>query len=367
MPPERLLSRVIGGPGNPTPRLRPRRSHGPLRASVAALVLLGAATVAGFGLTVVAPAAQTVAGAATHDSWTAYVANTDGTVTPIDTATDRSGPLIHAGASTGDGAAIAITPDGRTAYYVDTDGNTVVPIDTATGTVEPAVTLPAGTYPDAIAITPDGRTAYVTGYDNTVTPIDTTTDVAGSPVGLGSACFESYGIAIAPDGTTAYVVCPSSPGLVIPVDLTTTPATAGPGSDVGDVSYGIAITPNGTRAYLADESNNEVTVVSLPHGITGPRIGVGQGPAQVAITPDGRTAFVTNSGNGGMGGTLGTVSPIDLATDTAGLDGQLGDSHRHHHREGRHSHLGPLGPVRRGGHPRPGPDGLVGRRAGRTG
>jgi YVTN family beta-propeller protein len=59
--------------------------------------------------------------------------------------------------------AIAITPNGRTAYVANCDDDTVTPINLATGTPRPAIKV--GINPDAIAITPNGRTAYVANYD----------------------------------------------------------------------------------------------------------------------------------------------------------------------------------------------------------
>jgi YVTN family beta-propeller protein len=60
----------------------------------------------------------------------------------------------------------------------------VTPIDTATNTA--LAPIPAGTYPDAIAITPDGKTAYVANVDSdTVTPIATGTNTAGKAIKVG--------------------------------------------------------------------------------------------------------------------------------------------------------------------------------------
>jgi hypothetical protein len=80
--------------------------------------------------------------------------------------------------------AIAITPDGATAYVVNYSDNTVTPITIASNTPGNPITVGAG--PDAIAITPDGATAYVVNYsDNTVTPI--TVPVITPPVCDGGA------------------------------------------------------------------------------------------------------------------------------------------------------------------------------------
>ena len=73
--------------------------------------------------------------------------------------------------------AIAITPDGKTAYVANLDSGTVTPIRTATNTALPPIK--AGRHPDAIAITPDGKTAYVANDGSgTVTPIRTATNTA---------------------------------------------------------------------------------------------------------------------------------------------------------------------------------------------
>ena len=69
-----------------------------------------------------------------------------------------------------DPAAVAVTPDGATAYVVNQTDGTVTPIDTATSTAGTPVAVGSG--PAAIAITPDGATAYVANAaDDTVTPI----------------------------------------------------------------------------------------------------------------------------------------------------------------------------------------------------
>ncbi|MGD0377864.1 MAG: hypothetical protein ABSB01_25210 [Streptosporangiaceae bacterium] len=76
--------------------------------------------------------------------------------------------------------------------------STVTPIQTATNTAGPQI--PVGICPMAIAITPDGKTAYVVdaGDDETsgrVIPIQTATNTAGSPIVAGPV---PYAIAIVP-------------------------------------------------------------------------------------------------------------------------------------------------------------------------
>jgi DNA-binding beta-propeller fold protein YncE len=106
-------------------------------------------------------------------------------VTPIDLATGSTGTPIQVG----DGPdAIAITPDGKTAYVANLDGTTgVTPIDLATGS---AGTQIPGRDCDAIAVTPDGKTVYFAstynGSDGTVTPIDVATGSEGNPIQVGN-------------------------------------------------------------------------------------------------------------------------------------------------------------------------------------
>jgi DNA-binding beta-propeller fold protein YncE len=74
------------------------------------------------------------------------------------TATHTAGRAIRVGKYPG---AIAITPDGKTAYEVSGTG-TVTPIRTATDKALKAIKVGDG--PAAIVITPNGRTAYAANY-----------------------------------------------------------------------------------------------------------------------------------------------------------------------------------------------------------
>jgi YVTN family beta-propeller protein len=169
----------------------------------------------------------------------AYVVNSgSGTVTPIRTATNTPLPPIKTGYDT---AAIAITPDGKTAYavnmgyYPNTPG-TVTPIRTATNTALPPIKIGAVTAD--IAITPDGKTAYVPNEgSSTVIPIRTATNTPLPPIktGLGP-----NSIAITPDGKTAYVTNSSS-GTVTPIRTAT--STPLPPIKTGLRPIAIAITP----------------------------------------------------------------------------------------------------------------------------
>jgi DNA-binding beta-propeller fold protein YncE len=265
---------------------------------------------------------------------TAYVVDGAGAaVTPVDLSTGNPGTPIPVG--TGPDA-IAIAPDGQTAYVVSDPGpeGTVTPIDLDTDT--PGTPIPAGNYPGALAITPDGQTAYVANGaapcntenctpDTTVTPIDLTTDTAGTPIPVGAG---PSAIAVTPNGQTAYVVNGDS-GSVTPI-ATATDTPESPillGGDGDDVS--IAIAPNGQTAYVggatfgtADtEGNSTVTPIDIATNTPGTPISFGTGDfnaSAIAITPDGQTAYAIYQS--------GLATPIDLATDTVGTPISLGSS-----------------------------------------
>ena len=252
---------------------------------------------------------EPVGTAITRDGKTAYVADHgEGTVTPIDLATNTPGTPIMVGNGP---VGIAITPDGKTAYVTDEGGSTVTPIDLATGT--PGTPIRVGNEPQGIAITPDGKTAYVTNWGgSTVTPIDLATGTPGTPISVGN---EPVGIAITPDGKTAYIT-DHGEGTVTPIDLATN--TPGTPIMVGNGPVGIAITPDGKTAYVTDDGEGTVTPIDLATGTPATPISVGKLPLGIAITPDGKTAYIANYGDG-------TLTPIDLATNTPGTPIRVGN------------------------------------------
>jgi DNA-binding beta-propeller fold protein YncE len=259
----------------------------------------------------------------------AYVGDAHtGLVTPIDLRSGRTQQPIKLGLWGIN--AIAVAPDGRTAYVVEGGvADAIIPIDLVTRTAGPAIHV-AGTRAlgSAIAITPDGQMAYVDSLNEyqespgsvTIThtipgyvvPIDLTTKKALRPIALeplntGGHIVQSQeppcltncgfgetigGIAIAPNGRTAYV---SNTGTqtsgVYPIDLTTERV----GSEIatGGVAGPIAVLPNARTAYVA--GNEFVTPVDLLSGSAGPSIRVVSQAelfSSMAITPDGHTLVV---------------------------------------------------------------------------
>ena len=164
---------------------------------------------------------------------------------PFDVATGKLGKRVRL--NSGQPASIAIARDEKTAYIVSQSAGTVIavtPIDLATLTAEKPIDISTKPWPTkgyygqplAIAVAPDGMTAYVAdGAHSTVTPIDLATDTPGKPISL-SGKIGADAIAISSNGAAAYVANqPSS--TVTPIELATSkpekPIKIGGGWDSG--------------------------------------------------------------------------------------------------------------------------------------
>ena len=86
----------------------------------------------------------------------AYIANSDGTVSVIETAADKVIATINVGA---DPQGVAVTANGTKVYVTNGGSNNVSVIDTATNTVVASVNV--GNYPQSAAASPDGKYVYV--------------------------------------------------------------------------------------------------------------------------------------------------------------------------------------------------------------
>jgi YVTN family beta-propeller protein len=253
--------------------------------------------------------------------------------------------------------AIAITPDGRTAYVVNEGSDDVTPIRTATGTpLAPVRTGGVGSNPEYIVITPDGKTAYVASIGcpcppgsavlpsvsaistatNTVVktfahdadfngivmdpngrtayllpsmiPIRTATNTALPPIRLpgGTAVIDPDAMAFSPDGRTGYIA-ELNPGTVSVIRTATDTVTTTIKVGAGPAS--IALSPDGATAYVVNDVSDTVSVISTAASRVIKTIKVGRFPCCIALTPDGKTAYLINR-------LSDTVSMIRTATNT---------------------------------------------------
>ena len=207
-----------------------------------------------------------------------------GTVTPISTATNKAGKEIKVGPTA---SAIAITPNGRTAYVVSEGSDTVTPISTATNMAGKPIKIPHSSsyspsgYPGQTLIlsTPNGKTVYVASQSaGTVTPISTATTTVGKSIKVGK---DPFALAITPNGKVVEVVNQAS-DTVTPIRTATN--TAGQPIPVGSTPWAIAITPNGKNAYVVNNGSGTVTPISIVTGRAGKAISVGNSPVSIAIT-----------------------------------------------------------------------------------
>lgn len=242
-----------------------------------------------------------------------------GQVTPVDLSSGSAFARASINIPNSPGNFVAVSPDGRLAYVTDPQDGKVFPIDltTSPATVEPALSV--GGNPEGVAFTPDGATAYVAENANTggtaeLIPITVATGAPGIPItGLGP---HPFSIAMTPDGRLA-LVGDSSNGDVYPVSL---PGGAvGTPIAVGGSVRGIAVLPDGSAAYAANGSS--VTPIALPGLTPGSPIAMTGGAFAVGATPDSRTVYVTND-------TGGTVTPVDVATRSAGTPVTVGSTPR---------------------------------------
>src|SRR5215470_5292815 len=197
--------------------------------------------------------------AVTPDGTTAYVA-TCGGVVPVDTATNTAGPVIK---DTKGAGAIAVAPDGKTAYLTylqsglvcsSSTPDQVTAVDTATNTVIKQIAWKPGTVWDTspIVISPDSKTVYLASTAGTLTPLDTATNTLGKPIKLGfQAENGNVYLAITPDGKTVYVTwsAPYGPGhQVIPVHTAT--ARVLPAINIRKSPAAIVMSPDGKTVYV---------------------------------------------------------------------------------------------------------------------
>lgn len=222
--------------------------------------------------------------------------------------------------------AVVISPDGETAYVMNSGQSgfgpnpsfpgSVTVIDIATGTVTATISFTSVAVGNfllsGIANAPDGTKIYVTGRDTSsngyLIPISTATNTLGTSIGLGN--LGAGKVAITPDGATALVLNNVTARVLI-VDLTNgTFGTVnfGGGSSINSIS----ITPDGATAYFGVSN---LQIYSLDLATLGIRTAISTSyvPNDISISADGSTLYATCPGGGNT-----ILLPVDLATQTQG-------------------------------------------------
>jgi YVTN family beta-propeller protein len=271
----------------------------------------------------------------------AYVPNEkSGTVSVIDTGTDKVARTIGTG---GAPRGIAISPDGATLYVSDRASNALLVVELVGGTVRERIGLGEspegidlsrdgsllaaaseltngvilletggdkhkwtvqvpGKNPEHAVFSPDGRWLLVGAEDGAqVDIVDVAQHKVAGSVAVGR---RPRGIGFAPDGKTAYVACELD-GALYAVDMATRSATS---FKAGPFSNGVTVAPNGSKVYVSSGQGARVDVFDVGSKRFVASVAVGKRPWNMAITPDGKKLYVAN-------GRSNSVSVIDTVTN----------------------------------------------------
>ena len=257
-----------------------------------------------------------------------------GTITPVNLVEGSAGKPIKVGTNPGD---MAISPDGRIAYVLDSnaltgDPTTITPVNLSTNTAEKPVHVAAR----AIAITLNGQTALAL-TSNGVVPIATATNRPGHTIGLSGI---PVAIVLTPDGQTAWVLTTPDAGLggdVEKVELTAIntatfaigKVVALPGiSESGE--FFAAVTPNGAHIYVLGQGSGKaastLVAIATSNDVAGKAIKVGIDDTALAVSPDSKFVYVLSPGSDYQGApiasqpkkTPGTVIPISTSNEHVG-------------------------------------------------
>jgi len=284
----------------------------------------------------------------------AFVTNErDGTITVIDTQTDRVYSTIKVG---GRLRGIRLSPDKKKIWVaisylsnqaqgedkiaeLDLNGNVIAKYEAGTDPENFAIdenatrlyianedagtasitdikanrviaSMPVGLEPEGAAISPNGRWVYITSESSsTVSVIDTSTGAVVKQFLVGARPREAV---FTPDSSRAYVTAEN--GNVISVvdtkDHSVVKTIELPRVD-GQAQLkpkGITVSPDGKRVYVATGRGNSVAVIDGDHLALITLIPVGQRPWGIALTPDGRKLYTAN-------GVSNDVSVIDTSTN----------------------------------------------------
>ena len=284
----------------------------------------------------------------------AYVTNErDGTITVIDTATDKVVSTMNVG---GRLRGIRLSPDKQriwvaisyptnqtqstdTIAELDRDGNVIARFECGTdpenfviddnatrlyianedaGTASITdikanrviTSMAVGLEPEGAAISPDGRWVYITSEtSSTVSVIDTQSGQVVKQFLVGArpreAAFTSdsaRAYVTAENGNVVSVVDTRDHSVVKTIEL---PRAAAPAQSK---PKGVAVSADGKRVYVATGRGNSVAVIDGESLALITLIPVGQRPWGVALTPDGRKLYTAN-------GLSNDVSVIDTTTN----------------------------------------------------
>jgi 6-phosphogluconolactonase len=280
----------------------------------------------------------------------------------INPITGQLTPKSPATVTTGNGDAIAVTPNGTSVYVADTGGVSQYSVNPITGDLTPKTParVHAGGGPTAIAVTPNGKSLYVANIEaNTISQYNIN-PITGNLTSKAPATVHTGDgpqfIRIAPGGNSAYVI---GSGSGKSVTRSSTAGRRGPngGKDgavsqytinprtgdlnakspatvpIADGPHDLAIAPDGKDAYVVTVLDNTVSQYRI-----NPRTGTlspkptsaattGLHPENILITPNGKNAYVDSENDSTVSqytinpstGKIARMSPATVATASGSI------------------------------------------------
>jgi YVTN family beta-propeller protein len=187
---------------------------------------------------------------------------------------------------------IAISPDGLTAYVVNSGSSSVSAISTATNTV--VATVPVGSSPTTLVLARDGSRLFVANLlSGTISVIATASNTV---TGTWPAAPGINAVAVSVDGETLYAANRTTNQIAV--------YNAASGSllqTIDGLSWpdGIAIDPNGDYLYVSNGTGSSVSVLGTASsayqspGIVA-TVAVPAGPTSITISADGSELYVAS-------------------------------------------------------------------------
>lgn len=207
-------------------------------------------------------------------------------IAEIDPATGKVLAMFDGGS---DPETVAANRDGSRIYISNEDVGTATVVDTSTGNA--VATHIVGIEPEGVTISPDDRWVYVTAEtSNTISVIDTKSQKVVSSFLVGARPRAS---AFSADSKTAWV-SGEIDGSVSVVDVATHTVT-----DVIDIPspakpVGIVLSPDQKTAYVAGGHSNSIHIIDTATRRIRGAIAAGRRPWNAAITHDGRKLYSAN-------------------------------------------------------------------------
>jgi uncharacterized repeat protein (TIGR01451 family) len=236
------------------------------------------------------------------DGRRAYLANTNNTITVLDTvlATDPSKNGLVATISLGPNSrayGLAVSPDGKALYAADELGNNLLIIDPILNQVTGMVPVPQSW---SLAVSPDGSTVYVGPQGGTSLAKVNVSTQAVTQLPLPFSLTSARMLLVSSDGSKVYIDNNTGPGIAA---FDTTSNTVSGQVPLGNTDLqGMVLSQDGGLLYASDgwlsPASGHLEVVDTTSMTTAanPAVPTTGTPVGIALSPDGKSLYVVDSG-----------------------------------------------------------------------